>query len=133
MEPGRITRVIVLSDGVGNVGNTGSESILRQVQDHVDKGVTLTTVGFGMGNYNDVLMEQLANDGDGAYYYVDDLSEARKIFVEDLTGTLQVIAKDAKIQVDFNPTVVSRFRLLVTKTGASTTRISATTPWTRAR
>ena len=112
VEPGRITRVIVLSDGVGNVGNTGSESILRQVQDHVDKGVTLTTVGFGMGNYNDVLMEQLANDGDGAYYYVDDLSEARKIFVEDLTGTLQVIAKDAKIQVDFNPTVVSRFRLL---------------------
>ena len=112
VEPGRITRVIALSDGVGNVGNTGSESILRQVQDHVDKGVTLTTVGFGMGNYNDVLMEQLANDGDGAYYYVDDLSEARKIFVEDLTGTLQVIAKDAKIQVDFNPTVVSRFRLL---------------------
>ncbi len=112
VEPGRITRVIVLSDGVGNVGNTGAESILRQVQDHVDQGVTLTTVGFGMGNYNDVLMEQLANDGDGAYYYVDDLSEARKIFVEDLTGTLQVIAKDAKIQVDFNPTVVSRFRLL---------------------
>ena len=112
VEPGRITCVIALSDGVGNVGNTGAESILRQVQDHVDKGVTLTTVGFGMGNYNDVLMEQLANDGDGAYYYVDDLSEARKIFVEDLTGTLQVIAKDAKIQVDFNPTVVSRFRLL---------------------
>ena len=112
VEPGRITRVIVLSDGVGNVGATGSDSILRQVQDHVDQGVTLTTVGFGMGNYNDVLMEQLANDGDGAYYYVDDLSEARRIFVENLTGTLQAIAKDAKVQVEFDPEVVSRYRLL---------------------
>jgi len=108
----RITRVMVLSDGVGNVGNTGHESILRQVQDYVDQGVTLTTVGFGMGNYNDILMEQLANDGDGAYYYVDTLSEARRIFVEDLTGTLQVIAKDAKVQVEFNPGVVSRYRLM---------------------
>ncbi len=112
VEQGRITRVIVLSDGVGNVGNTAANSILRTVQDHVDQGVTLTTVGFGMGNYNDILMEQLANDGDGAYYYIDELSEARRIFVENLTGTLQVIAKDAKVQVDFNPEVVSRFRLL---------------------
>ena len=112
VEAGRITRVIVLSDGVGNVGDTGSESILGQVQEHVDRGVSLTTVGFGMGNYNDVLMEQLANDGDGSYHYVDELSEARRIFVEDLTGTLQVIAKDAKVQVDFNPEVVSRYRLL---------------------
>ena len=110
--PGRITRVIVLSDGVGNVGNTGADAILRQVRDHVDQGVTLTTVGFGMGNYNDILMEQLANDGDGTYYYVDELSEARRIFVEELTGTLQTIAKDAKVQVDFNPEVVSRYRLL---------------------
>ncbi len=108
----RITRVMVLSDGVGNVGNTGADSILRQVQDYVDQGVTLTTVGFGMGNYNDILMEQLANDGDGAYYYVDTLTEARRIFVEDLTGTLQVIARDAKVQVEFNPEVVSRYRLL---------------------
>ena len=112
VESNRITRVMVLSDGVGNVGNTGHESILRQVQEYVDRGVTLTTVGFGMGNYNDILMEQLANDGDGAYYYVDTLSEARRIFVEDLTGTLQVIARDAKVQVEFNPEVVSRYRLL---------------------
>ena len=112
VEPGRITRVMVLSDGVGNVGNTGPDSILNQVRDYVEQGVTLTTVGFGMGNYNDVLMEQLANDGDGAYYYVDTLSEARRIFVDDLTGTLQYIAKDAKVQVDFNPDTVSRYRLL---------------------
>ena len=112
VEPGRITRVIVLSDGVGNVGNTGAESILRQIRENVEKGIALTTVGFGMGNYNDVLMEQLANDGDGSYHYVDTLAEARRIFVENLTGTLQVIAKDGKIQVDFNPDVVSRYRLL---------------------
>ncbi len=111
-ELGRITRVIVLSDGVGNVGNTGADSILRQIKEQVDQGITLTTVGFGMGNYNDILMEQLANDGDGAYYYVDTLAEARRIFVENLTGTLQVIAKQGKIQVDFNPDVVSRYRLL---------------------
>ena len=65
-----------------------------------------------MGNYNDILMERLANDGDGTYYYVDTLAEARRIFVENLTGTLQVIAKDGKIQVEFNPEVVSRYRLL---------------------
>ena len=112
VEPGRITRVIVLSDGVGNVGNTGAESILRQIRENVEKGIALTTVGFGMGNYNDVLMEQLANDGDGSYHYVDTLAEARRIFVENLTGTLQVIAKEGKIQVDFNPDVVTRFRLL---------------------
>ena len=112
VEPNRITRIMVLSDGVGNVGNTGPDSILRQVQEYVDRGVTLTTIGFGMGNYNDILMEQLANDGDGAYYYVDTLSEAQRIFVDDLTGTLQVIAKDAKVQVEFNPEAVSRHRLL---------------------
>ena len=112
VERDRITRVIVLSDGVGNVGNTGSDSILKQVEQNVAEGVTLTTVGFGMGNYNDVLMEQLANDGDGAYYYVDTLAEARRIFVEDLTGTIQTIAKDAKVQVEFNPEAVRSYRLL---------------------
>ena len=112
VQPGRITRVILLSDGVGNVGATGSEAILRQIRDEVEQGVTLTTVGFGMGNYNDVLMEELANDGDGAYYYVDNLNEARSLFVENLTGTLQNIARDAKVQVEFNPGVVQSYRLL---------------------
>jgi Ca-activated chloride channel family protein len=65
-----------------------------------------------MGNFNDILMEQLANKGNGSYAYVDTLNEARRIFVENLTGTLQVIARDAKVQVEFNPQVVSRFRLL---------------------
>ncbi len=109
---GSINRVILCSDGVANVGQTGADDILREIRAHVDEGITLTTVGFGMGNFNDVLMEQLADDGNGVYAYVDTLNEAKRIFVENLTGTLQVIAKDAKVQVDFNPQVVSRFRLL---------------------
>ena len=109
---GSINRVILCSDGVANVGETGPDAILKTIRSHVEEGITLTTVGFGMGNYNDVLMEQLANKGNGSYAYVDTLSEAKRIFVENLTGTLQLIAKDAKVQVEFNPEVVSRFRLL---------------------
>ncbi len=112
LRPGRITRVLLLSDGVSNVGNTGADSILKQVREQVEAGVTLTTVGFGMGNFNDILMEQLANNGNGTYHYVDVLPEAHKVFVENLTGTLQTIAKDAKAQVEFNADPVSRFRLL---------------------
>ena len=112
VEPGRITRLILLSDGVANVGRTGSDSILREVRRNADDEITLSTVGFGIGNFNDVLMEQLANDGDGNYAYVDTLGQARRVFVENLTGMLQVIAKDAKVQVDFDPGVVSRYRLL---------------------
>ncbi len=107
-----INRVILCSDGVANVGNTGPDEILKEIRTYVNKGITLSTVGFGMGNYNDVLMERLADTGDGSYAYVDTLTEAKRIFVKNLTGTLQLIAKDAKIQVDFNPEVVSRFRLL---------------------
>ena len=107
-----INRVILCSDGVANVGRTGPDEILKEIRTYVDKGITLSTVGFGMGNYNDVLMERLADTGNGSYAYIDTLAEAKRIFVENLTGTLQLIAKDAKIQVDFNPEVVSRFRLL---------------------
>ena len=76
------------------------------------KAVTLTTVGFGMDNYNDVLMEQLADNGNGFYAYMDDMREARRLFVDELTSTLQTIAMDAKVQVDFNPEVVKRYRLV---------------------
>ncbi len=109
---GAINRVILCSDGVANVGATGPDEILQSVRDYAAQGIVLTTVGFGMGDFNDHLMEQLANDGDGNYAYVDTMNEARRVFVEDLTGTLQVIARDAKIQVDFNPEVVSQYRLL---------------------
>jgi Ca-activated chloride channel family protein len=110
--PEAINRVVLCSDGVANVGETGADGILRQIEEYADQGITLSTVGFGMGNYNDVLMEKLADQGDGNYSYVDTLDEARRIFVENLTGTLQVIARDSKIQVEFDPQIVSRYRLL---------------------
>jgi Ca-activated chloride channel family protein len=110
--PGSTNRVILCSDGVANVGQTGPDAILNEIRGYVSEGVYLTTVGFGMGNFNDVLMEQLADDGNGSYAYVDTLDEAEKLFVDDLTSTLQVIARDAKVQVDFNPEVVARYRLI---------------------
>jgi len=110
--PGAINRVILCSDGVANVGITGAEEILAAIKQYADKGITLSTIGFGMGNYNDVLMEKLADKGDGNYAYVDTFDEAQRVFRENLTSVLQVIARDMKVQVDFNPQVVSRYRLL---------------------
>jgi Ca-activated chloride channel family protein len=107
-----IRRLVLCSDGVANVGNTGPESILASAGAAARQGVELTTVGFGMGNYNDVLMEQLADRGNGRYAYVDDLDEARRIFVESLTGTLETVASEARAQVDVDPRYVSRWRLL---------------------
>ena len=110
--PGWITRVILLSDGVANVGNVEAESILDRVRLYLEEGITISTVDVGMGNFNDVLLERLANDGNGNYAYIDTLAEARRIFVDNIAGTLQVIARDAKVQVDFNDEVVRRYRLL---------------------
>ncbi|HEV7666882.1 MAG TPA: von Willebrand factor type A domain-containing protein [Thermoanaerobaculia bacterium] len=110
--PDANNRLILCSDGVANVGNTGPQSILKRIGTETRHGIDLSTVGFGMGNYNDVLMEQLADKGDGRYAYVDTIEEARRIFVEGLAGTLQTIAKDAKVQVEFDPKVVQSWRLL---------------------
>jgi Ca-activated chloride channel family protein len=107
-----INRVILCSDGVANVGATGPDSIRAVIRDYQAQGIYLSTIGFGMGNYNDYLMEQLADDGNGNYAYVDTLDEANRVFVENLTGMLQVIARDAKVQVDFDPTTVHSYRLL---------------------
>jgi Ca-activated chloride channel family protein len=109
---GCINRVILCSDGVANVGRTGAEDILKIIKGHAEKGITLSSIGFGMGNYNDILMEQLGDKGNGHYAYVDTPAEARRIFGENLTGTLQVVARDVKVQVDFNPEVVRSYRLL---------------------
>ncbi len=108
----RINRIILCSDGVANVGDTDPELILESVREQAREGITLTTVGFGMGNFNDVILEQLADDGNGRYYYVDTQSEARRLFVERLTGTLIDVAADARIQVDFNPETVAYYRLM---------------------
>jgi len=110
--PDGINRVILCSDGVANVGNTEAEVILAEIRGHVEEGVTMTTIGFGMDNYNDTLMEQLADNGDGFYAYVDDMRESKRLFIDNLTSTLQTIAMDAKVQVDFNPEVVMRYRLV---------------------
>jgi Ca-activated chloride channel family protein len=110
--PEATNRVILCSDGVANTGNTDPEGILSEIHGYVEEGVTLTAIGVGMGNFNDVLLEKLADQGNGNYAYIDTLDEARKVLVEDLVSTLQVIALDAKIQVDFNPDVVARYRLV---------------------
>jgi Ca-activated chloride channel family protein len=108
----KINRIILCTDGVANEGQTAAEDILKEIKQYADRGITLSAIGFGMNNYNDVLLEQLGDKGNGHYAYVDSWEEARRIFVENLTGTLQVIARDVKIQVDFNPNTVDRYRLL---------------------
>jgi len=107
-----INRVILLSDGVANVGATTADQLLQTIRSYADAGISLTTLGFGMGDYNDNLMEQLADKGDGNYGYIDNDVEARRLLVEGLTTTLQTIALNAKVQVDFNSEVVSYYRLI---------------------
>ncbi|MBN1124788.1 MAG: VWA domain-containing protein [Sedimentisphaerales bacterium] len=109
---GYINRVILCSDGVANVGKTGPKQILQTIQDGTKTGITLSALGFGMGNYNDILLEQLGDKGNGHYGYIDTLEEAQHLFGENLTSTLQVIARDVKVQVDFNPKVVRSYRLI---------------------
>ncbi|WP_241758209.1 vWA domain-containing protein [Myxococcus landrumensis] len=106
------SRVIILSDGDANVGKTSHEEILKAIQGFVKEGITLTTVGFGMSNYKDTMMEQLANKGNGNNFYVDSLMAARRVFQEQLGGTLEVIAQDVKLQVEFDPKQVARYRLI---------------------
>jgi len=107
-----VNRVVLLSDGVANVGEEGPEGIIEQIARDVDRGVSLVTVGVGLGNYNDVLMEQLADGADGHYRYVDDLDEAERVFIDELTGTLVTIAQDVKVQVDFDREHVAWYRLI---------------------
>lgn len=107
-----IDRIVLASDGVANVGLTDAQGILRQISEDAAAGIELVSIGVGMGNYNDALLEQLADQGDGFYAYLNDLDEARRLFSEDLTGTLQTVALDAKVQVTFDPDVVAEYRLL---------------------
>jgi Ca-activated chloride channel family protein len=111
-EPGAISRVIVCTDGDANVGSHTHDEILKIIAGRAKEGVTLSTIGFGMGNYKDELMEQLADKGNGNNFYIDSLSAAKKVFQEQLGSTLEVVAKDVKLQVDFDPAMVSRYRLV---------------------
>lgn len=107
-----INRVILATDGDFNVGTVNHDALLDLVERHKREGVALTTLGFGSGNYNDHLMERLADHGDGNYAYIDNLNEARKTLVEQISATLQTIASDVKIQIEWNPAKVSEYRLL---------------------
>jgi len=107
-----IDRVVLASDGVANVGLTDPQSILGAIREDAAAGIELVSVGVGMGNYNDALLEQLADQGDGFYAYVNGPDDASKLFTQDLTGTLQSVALDAKAQVEFDPDVVAAYRLV---------------------
>lgn len=107
-----INRVILCTDGDFNVGVTDSDELVRIIRDQARKDVFLTVLGFGMGNLKDDRLERLADEGDGNYGYIDSLTEARKALLEQMTGTLVTIAKDVKIQVEFNPARVAGYRLI---------------------
>ncbi len=112
LQPGATSRVIVCTDGDANVGPHTHEEILKLIEGRAKEGVTLSTIGFGMGNYKDELMEQLADKGNGNNFYIDSLAAAKKVFQDQLGSTLEVVAKDVKIQVDFDPAIVARYRLV---------------------
>jgi Ca-activated chloride channel family protein len=105
-------RVILATDGDFNVGASSNSELVRLIEEKRDDGIYLTVLGFGMGNYKDSKMESLADSGNGNYAYIDSLREAKKVLVSELGGTLFTIAKDVKIQIEFNPVVVDSYRLI---------------------
>jgi Ca-activated chloride channel homolog len=105
-------RIILATDGDFNIGMSSTGDLVRMIEEKRKQGIFMTILGFGMGNYKDSRMEQLADKGNGNYYYIDGLLEAKKVFVDDMRGTLFTIAKDVKIQVEFNPAKVKAYRLI---------------------
>jgi Ca-activated chloride channel family protein len=110
--PGGANRVILATDGDLNVGVTSTAALVDLIKEKAKAGVFLTVLGFGEGNLQDAKMEALADNGNGVYAYIDGVREARKVLVEQLTGSTVTIAKDVKIQVEFNPAQVASYRLL---------------------
>ena len=108
---GGINRVIIASDGDMNVGTSNNQALIDLIKQKKQSGISLTTLGYGMGNYNSHLMEQLADAGNGNAAYIDNLREAQKVLVEEMSSTLFTIAKDVKIQIEFSP-LVSEYRLI---------------------
>lgn len=109
---GGVNRVILATDGDFNVGVSDTKALIELIENKRDKGITLTTLGFGQGNYNEAMMEQIANKGNGNYAYIDSALEAKKVLGDEMQSTLFTIAKDVKVQVEFNPAVVSQYRLI---------------------
>ena len=116
--PRGINRVLLATDGDFNVGTINFDALKSLIEEKRKSGISLTTLGFGMGsyaaerNYNDRLMEQLADAGNGNYAFIDTLNEAQKVLVDEMSSTLATIAKDVKIQIEFNPEVVAEYRLI---------------------
>ena len=111
-DPHGVNRVILATDGDFNVGITNQNELKGYIERERGKGVFLSVLGFGMGNYNDALMQALAQNGNGAAAYIDTIGEARKTLVDEASSTLFPIAKDVKIQVEFNPATVAEYRLI---------------------
>jgi len=109
---GGVNRVILATDGDFNVGVSDTKALIEMIEQQRDSGITLTTLGFGTGNYNEAMMEQIANHGNGNYAYIDSALEAKKVLGDEMNSTLFTIAKDVKIQVEFNPALVSQYRLI---------------------
>ena len=109
---GAVNRIFLATDGDFNVGVSDTKVLEELVKRNRDDGITLTTLGFGTGNYNEAMMERIADVGNGNYAYIDSAMEAQKVLAEELTATLVTIAKDVKIQVEFNPAQVSQYRLI---------------------
>jgi Ca-activated chloride channel family protein len=107
-----VNRVILATDGDFNVGVTRDQDLLSLVKQKMQGGVTLTALGFGDGNYNDAMMEKIADAGNGNYAYIDSAIEARKVLSDELSSTLVTVASDVKIQVEFNPALISQYRLI---------------------
>lgn len=105
-------RVILATDGDFNVGVSSEAELIRLIEKKRDEGIFLTTLGFGTGNYKDSKMESLADKGNGNYAYIDNIAEARKVLVNEMGATLNTVAKDVKIQVEFNPGKVKAYRLI---------------------
>jgi len=109
---GGVNRVLLCTDGDFNVGTTSTGDLVRVVEEKARSGVFLSVLGFGRGNLNDAMMETISNKGNGNYAYIDSITEARKVLVGQMGGTLVTIAKDVKIQVEFNPVRVAAYRLI---------------------
>lgn len=105
-------RVILATDGDFNVGISSDKDLVNLIEEKRKDNIFLNVLGFGMGNYKESKMQKLANSGNGSHSYIDNIHEARKVFVDELQGTLFTIAKDIKIQIEFNPTYVSHYRLI---------------------
>ena len=117
-DDGEVTRVLLATDGDFNVGLSDPEALKEFIADKRDNGTYLTVLGFGRGNLDDATMQALAQNGNGQAAYIDTLSEARKVLVDQLTGALFPIANDVKIQVEFNPATVAEYRLIGYETRA---------------